>query len=74
MLRERTTKLRELADQIDEEAGGDADFDKLSQLADELSAAGDTFAETLSRAQQTLAGEECEGNGGGNGGGKKGGQ
>ena len=79
LLRERTTKLRELADQIEEEIGGEADFDRLSGLADELSAAGDSFAETLGKAQEALqSGSEGEGEGGGssegNGGSKKGGK
>jgi molybdopterin converting factor small subunit len=68
ILRERSTKLRELSSQIEEEIGGDADFDRLSDLADQLSAAGDSFAETLAKAKDTLAGEG-EGEGGGNGGG-----
>ncbi len=75
ILRERTTKLRELADQIDQEIGGDADFEKLSDLADQLSAAGDSFAETLGKAQEALqGGSEGEGNGGGSDGDKQGGK
>lgn len=68
ILRERSTKLRELSSQIDEEIGGEADFDRLSELADQLSAAGDSFAETLAKAKETLQGE-AEGEGGSDGGG-----
>ena len=72
ILRERSTKLRELSSQIDEEIGGEADFDRLSELADQLSAAGDSFAETLAKAKDTLQGEgEGEGGNGGGGNGNK---
>ncbi len=72
LLRERTNALRELADQIEQEIDGDADLEKLSGLADQLSAAGDSFAETVTKAQEALQGGG-EGDGeGGNGNGKGG--
>ena len=72
ILRERSTTLRELSSQIEEEIGGEADLDRLSELADQLSAAGDSFAETLAKAKDTLQGEgEGEGGNGGGGNGNK---
>ena len=71
LLEERTTGLRELADRIGEEVGGDADLQRLTQLADELSAKGDDFAATVMRAVEALQGEDADGDGSGSGGGSE---
>ena len=60
MLEERTSGLRELTDRIEQELSGDADLEQLSQLADELSAKGDDFAATVTRALEALQGGEGE--------------
>lgn len=56
MLEERTTGLRDLADRIEQELDGDPDLEELTKLADELSAKGDDFAATVSRAVEALQG------------------
>jgi len=58
LLEERTTGLRDLADRIEQELGGDADLEQLTKLADELSAKGDDFAATVTRAAEALQGDD----------------
>ena len=61
LLEERTSALRELTERIEEEVGGDADLEQLTQLADELSAKGDDFAATVTRAVEALQGGTGDG-------------
>ncbi len=56
LLSERVQSLRELTDRIQQELEGDADLETLSTLADELGAAGDSFASTITKAQEALTG------------------
>ena len=68
LLGERVQALRELTDRIQQELEGEADLEKLSTMADELGAAGDSFASTITKAQEALTGggeeEQGEGEGG----------
>ena len=70
LLEERTSALRELTDRIGDELGGDADLERLSQLADEVSAKADDFAATVMRAVEALQGGEAGGDGQGSDGGE----
>ncbi len=58
LLGDRVQALRDLADRIQQELEGDADLEKLSRLADEIAAAGDSFASTITKAQETLTGDD----------------
>ena len=48
--------LRDLTERIQQELEGDADPEKLSSIADELGAAGDSFASTITKADEALNG------------------
>jgi hypothetical protein len=61
LLSERVEALRDLTERIQQELEGDADLEKLSSMADELSAAGDSFASTITKAQEALTGGEESG-------------
>ena len=58
LLSERMEALRDLTERIQQELEGDADLEKLSSMADELGAAGDSFASTITKAQEALTGGE----------------
>ncbi len=58
LLQQRSSKLRELTDQIDQEITNDGNLERLAELADELGAEGDSFAETITKARAMLGGEE----------------
>jgi hypothetical protein len=64
LLQDRVESLRDLADRMQQELEAEADLEKLSSLADELAAAGDSFAATLTKAQETLAEDGDEDQGG----------
>lgn len=71
LLEQRVQGFEQLLQRIREEAQQDVNFDRLTELADELGAKADEFAQTLTRARDALVGSLGQEGGEGEGGGEE---